>query len=218
MTISWTGFAKGNMSAAIKMTIVGLVMGSLLTPFYIKIFLKPEIEVPLFQVLNQILIVVFLPMMMGAATRKTLMAKWGSAKFENNKEKFKLLSTVGVLGIVFVAMALKSRTILAAPLELLKLFYPLMLLYGFNFIVSTLIARKYFNYQDGVALIFGSVMRNLSIALAIALSVFGEKGSEVALVITLAYIIQVQAGAWYVKIIARVLKDDTPAIANWSSH
>lgn len=206
------------MSAAIKMTIVGLVMGSLLTPFYIKIFLKTEIEVPLFQVLNQILIVVFLPMMMGAATRKTLMAKWGSAKFENNKEKFKLLSTVGVLGIVFVAMALKSRTILAAPLELLKLFYPLMLLYGFNFIVSTLIARKYFNYQDGAALIFGSVMRNLSIALVIALSVFGEKGSEVALVITLAYIIQVQAGAWYVKIITRVLKEDTPAIANWSSH
>jgi hypothetical protein len=31
------------------------------------------------------------------------------------------------------------------------------------------------------------------------MSVFGESGSDVALIIALAYIIQVQAGAWYIK-------------------
>jgi ACR3 family arsenite transporter len=42
-------------------------------------------------------------------------------------------------------------------------------------------------------------MRNLSIALAIAINGFGEAGANAALVIVLAYIIQVQSAAWYVK-------------------
>ncbi len=50
-------------------------------------------------------------------------------------------------------------------------------------------------------------MRNLSIALAVALSVFGDKGSNVALIIALAYIIQVQSAAWYVKLNSRIFKD-----------
>ncbi len=43
-------------------------------------------------------------------------------------------------------------------------------------------------------------MRNLSIALAIAMTAFAEKGSEIAIIIAMAYIIQVQAAAWYVKL------------------
>lgn len=53
-------------------------------------------------------------------------------------------------------------------------------------------------------IVYGTVMRNLSIALAIAMGVFGEQGSEIALVIALAYIIQVQAAAWYVKFTDRI--------------
>jgi predicted Na+-dependent transporter len=48
-------------------------------------------------------------------------------------------------------------------------------------------------------------MRNLSIALAIAITVFGsEKGSEIALIIAMAYIIQVQSAAWYVKLTDKI--------------
>jgi len=48
-------------------------------------------------------------------------------------------------------------------------------------------------------------MRNLSIALAIAITVFGdEQGSEIALIIAMAYIIQVQAAAWYVKLTDKI--------------
>ncbi|MEN9478248.1 MAG: hypothetical protein RLZZ300_2389, partial [Pseudomonadota bacterium] len=36
MTISWTGFAGGNLGAAVKMTVLGLILGSLATPFYVQ--------------------------------------------------------------------------------------------------------------------------------------------------------------------------------------
>jgi predicted Na+-dependent transporter len=47
-------------------------------------------------------------------------------------------------------------------------------------------------------------MRNLSIALALAINVFGKTCSDAALVIALAYIIQVQSAAWYVKLTDRL--------------
>ncbi|WP_245805570.1 hypothetical protein [Desulfovibrio gilichinskyi] len=47
-------------------------------------------------------------------------------------------------------------------------------------------------------------MRNLSIALAIAINAFGPQGSDAALVIALAYIVQVQSAAWYVKFTAKI--------------
>jgi ACR3 family arsenite transporter len=75
----------------------------------------------------------------------------------------------------------------------------LLIFYMINFLISTIVAKFFFDRANGIALVYGTVMRNLSIALAIALSVFKENGSEIALIIALAYIIQVQSAAWYVK-------------------
>lgn len=200
MTISWTGFAKGNIIEAVKMTVIGLVLGSVFTPFYLQLLLGAQVEIPLLKVFQQIFVVVFLPMLFGFITKQLLLKRYGNEKYEKNIKKiFPPISTVGVLSIVFVAMALKSKTILANPSILLKYALPLLFLYGINFLISTIIGKYFFSRANGIALVYGSVMRNLSIALAIAMTVFGEDGSEIALIITVAYIIQVQAGAWYVK-------------------
>lgn len=205
MTISWTGFAKGNINAAIKMTVIGLVIGSLATPLYAKWLMGAVIEIPLVNIFRQIALVVFLPMIAGYATQRFIILKYGEAKYHKDiKKKFPVLSTLGVLGIVFVAMALKAKTILSEPSSLLFLFIPLLLLYGFNFLISTLVGRFLFSRATGIALVYGTVMRNLSIALAIAMTVFGRQGSEIALIIAMAYIIQVQAAAWYVKFTSKI--------------
>lgn len=66
--------------------------------------------------------------------------------------------------------------------------------YAFNFLLSTLVARFTLPVGDGFALLYGTVMRNLSVAPGIAVSAFG---AETALVVTPAFIIQVQGAAWY---------------------
>lgn len=200
MTISWTGFAKGNMGAAINMTVIGLTLGSLATPFYVNSLLGATVEVNFLKVVQQIGLIVFLPMVLGYITRQSLLKKYGMDEFKSRiAPRFPALSTLGVLGIVFVAMALKAKTILADPGSLLAIFIPLLVLYLFNFTLSTIIGRSFFKRGDGIALVYGTVMRNLSIALAVAINAFGEAGADAALVIALAYIIQVQSAAWYVK-------------------
>jgi ACR3 family arsenite efflux pump ArsB len=205
MTISWTGFAKGNLEAAVKMTVVGLILGSLATPFYVQWLLGAHVTVDTASVMKQIAFIVFLPMVAGFATQQLLVAKLGQKGFQETwAPRFPSLSTIGVLGIVFIAIALKAGAIVAKPHQLLAIFVPLFILYAVNYTLSTFTGKGLLPRGDAIALVYGTVMRNLSIALAVAMNAFGPQGSDAALVIALAYIIQVQSAAWYVKLTDRV--------------
>lgn len=205
MTISWTGFARGNLAAAVKMTVVGLVLGSLATPLYVKVLLGARVEMNTAGIFAQIGLIVFLPMLVGYLTQYSLVKRYGQADFQQRIAlRFPGLSTVGVLGIVFIAMALKAQALAAHPDHLLLIFTPLLLLYAFNYLLSTLVGKLFLPRGDAIALVYGTVMRNLSIALAVAMNAFGPAGSDAALVIALAYVIQVQSAAWYVKFTPRL--------------
>ncbi len=205
MTISWTGFAKGKVSAAVKMTVIGLTLGSLATPFYVRGFLGADIEVDVAGVMGQIGLIVFLPMAAGYATQRFLIRRFGQKAFaERLGPRFPALSTIGVLGIVIIAIALKARSIAASPEVLAAILVPLGIVYGINYLVSTLLGKWFLPRGEAIALVYGTVMRNLSIALAVAINAFGSQGSEAALVVALAYIIQVQSAAWYVRLTDRV--------------
>jgi ACR3 family arsenite efflux pump ArsB len=200
MTISWTGFAKGNMGAAINMTVIGLALGSLATPLYVKMLMGAKVEMDMILVGKQIGYIVFLPMIFGYVTRSWFLKKYGQQEFKKTwAPRFPSLSTIGVLGIVFVAIALKAQQLSQNPLLFWQILQPLLVLYAANFLIGTILGRLLFSRGDAIALVYGTVMRNLSIALAISINAFGEQGADAALVIAVSYIIQVQAAAWYVK-------------------
>ncbi|MFO7803984.1 MAG: universal stress protein [Desulfovermiculus sp.] len=200
MTISWTGFAQGNLASAVKMTVIGLTLGSLATPFYVQALMGASLEVNVLAVMKQIVIIVFIPMLAGFITQQGLIRRYGQKGFQQEwAPRFPALSTLGVVGIVFIAMALKAKPIAASPQMLLYILVPLIIIYAFNYTLSSFIGKKFLPRADAIALVYGSVMRNLSIALAIAINAFGPEGSSAALVIAVAYIIQVQSAAWYVK-------------------
>jgi ACR3 family arsenite efflux pump ArsB len=217
MTISWTGFAKGNLAAAVKMTVFGLILGSLVTPLYLNLLLGARVPLDLGLVFRQIALVVFLPMAAGFATQQLLLRRYGREGFAQITPRFPPLSTLGVLGIVFIAMALKARGLAADPQQLLRLVFPLLLLYASNYLISTVVGRLFLPRGDAIALVYGTVMRNLSIALAIAMTAFGPAGSDAALIIALAFIIQVQSAAWYVRFTDRIFGAPLPLPAKGDS-
>lgn len=205
MTIAWTGFAKGNLAAAVKMTVLGLILGSLATPFYVQWLMGEAVPVDLGAVFMQIALVVFLPMLAGQLTQSYLIRRHGQQGYQKERApKFPPLSTLGVLGIVFVAIAIKGSTLVSQPAMLLDILLPLLVLYIFNYAFSTFVAKRLLPRGDAIALVYGTVMRNLSIALALAMNAFGDAGADAALLIAVAYIIQVQSAAWYVKFSERL--------------
>ena len=218
MTISWTGFAKGNLDAAIKMAVIGLILGSLLSPLYAEFLMGTVVAIPVDKIFQQIAIIVFLPLVLGYATQLLIIRRFGKARYvQDFKPRFPLFSTLGLLGIVFSAMALKADTILANPAQLLLLFIPLILFYAFTFILGTLTGRAFFGRDDATALIYGVGPKNLSIALAISMNAFGQEGADIALIIALAYVIQLQTSAWCNKFVDKCFgsrqETEAPALA-----
>lgn len=210
MTISWTGFAKGNVPAAVRMTLIGLLLGSLLAPLYLKGFLGASVEISMSRVFAQIALTVLVPLVLGAIAHEILLRRLGPDGFQKRVHgHLGPISTLGVLGIVFVAMALKARGIAAHPQEFAILIVPLTILYLANFALSIAVGRALFTKANAIALVYGSVMRNLSIALAIAMTAFGAHGPEIALIISIAYVVQVQTAAWSVKVLPRLLTEKT---------
>lgn len=201
MTISWTGMAGGNVPAAIRMTVIGLVLGSLATPFYLMALAGARVPVDLAAVFRQIVVIVALPLLAGQITRAALIRRHGQPAFQKQwAPKFPPFSSLGVLGIAFVAIAMQARVLVAQPADILWLILPLVLLYALNYAIATALGRLLLPRGDAIALVFGTVMRNLSIALALAMNLFGEAGADAALLIALAYVIQVQSAAWYVRL------------------
>jgi ACR3 family arsenite efflux pump ArsB len=208
MTISWTGFAKGNVPAAVRMTIVGLLLGSVLAPLYLKALAGASVSISLAKVFAQISLTVVVPLVAGVLLHRILLARLGRESFQTRIHgRLGPISSLGVLGVVFVAMALKAKGIAAHPADLLVLIVPLLALYLANFAVAIGVGRAFFAREDAIALVYGSVMRNLSIALAIAMTAFGtHDGPEIALVISLAYVVQVQTAAWSTRFLASFLR------------
>ncbi len=200
MTISWTGFSGGNINAAVKIQASGLILGAILTPVYIQILLGAKVEIPMMTLFVQILSIVFLPLLLGVLTRVLIIRKVGEETYRSDvKQKFPLISTLGLFLMIFSAMALKAKAIYNNPGDIVYLLIPIAIFYTVNLIFSTIIGRTFFDVKNQSPIVFGTAIRNLSIALAIAMNVFGKEGSNMALLISLAYIIQVEFAALYVK-------------------
>jgi arsenite transporter len=202
MTISWTGFAKGNKEAAIKMVVFGLIIGSLAAPIFTKVFMGATIDVNMLHMFKQIAIFVFVPLFVGLFTQYACIKKYGQ-KTWNQKimPNFPPFSALGVIMIAFLAMSLKAKNIIANPGDIISILIPLTVFYLISYVLLTIVGRFFFSREDAIAMVFGVVMRDLSIALAIAMTAFGKEGMTIALLIALAYIIQIQSAAWYVKFV-----------------
>lgn len=198
MTISWTMLQKGNVGVAVKLTIFGLLIGSIVTPWYLLMMVGQYIEINVWQTMQTILIVVFLPMLLGHLTFKAILRKHSLEHFKKNiKPKFGPLSIWAMLYVVFVSMSMRASMIVQ-NLELIAIaIVVLLLFYAINFTLSTVVATKFFNRVDGIALVNGTVLRNLSLAIGIAATSFG---AEAALIVTLAFIVQQQFIANYAQI------------------
>ncbi len=208
MTISWTGFTKGNINAAVKITILGLILGAFLGPVILNLFFDESVVIPAIKIIRQILIVVLIPMTTGLITRTLMIKRIGEQKYnEKWKKRFPLLSVIGIVAVIFIATSLKAQAIINNPTLILTIIIPVVIFYLFNFVLTTLLGKLVCKQNNKTALVYGTVMRNLSIALAIAMSAFGSEGSTIALIIAVSYIFQVQFAALYVKAFNRIYRE-----------
>lgn len=198
MTASWTGLAKGNLKLSLVMISVNLLLSIFMIPIYLKLFLGEIVAIETIVVLKSLLKVVIIPLILGDLTRRLIIKAFGINKYKEIKPNFSGISSLGVLLIVFIAMALKSKTIINRLDLVLLSIIPLTILYILIITVSHFIGKKVLNAEDRTALVYATTMRNLTIALGLSLSSFGE--SLAVFLIAIGYIVQLPIAAIYMRI------------------
>jgi ACR3 family arsenite transporter len=207
MTIAFTMISKGNVPAAIKLTVLSLVVGSMIAPWYLLAMLGKYIPIDVVATLKTIVIVVFVPLIMGIATFSIIIRKYSMEHFNKKiKPFFPAISAWGMVYIVFTSISINSQTIVGRPHLLLLALVVQVLFYAINYTIAVTAGRRLFNKKDSLTLVFSSVLRNLSISIGLAATAFGINA---ALMVSLAIIIQGQAAAWFIKLDERhhLLKD-----------
>lgn len=205
MTLAFTGMTKGNLPAAIRISVFSLLTASFLAPLYLYQFMGEVIEIDFFLITKKILLVIMLPLVFGAITRYFAVKKTGEKHYkEKFGQKIGTISVIGVLGMVFSVMAMKAEFIVNNPMQVLLYLVPLFFFYSLNYTISTIIGKIFFNKEDALALVFSTSLRHLAISLAVAVTSFGDVGFQIAIIISIAFVFQIKMGAWYAKFVNKI--------------
>eukprot|EP00764_Aduncisulcus_paluster_P001161 gnl/Carplike_NY0171/1165_a1579_803.p1 GENE.gnl/Carplike_NY0171/1165_a1579_803~~gnl/Carplike_NY0171/1165_a1579_803.p1 ORF type:complete len:309 (-),score=-16.72 gnl/Carplike_NY0171/1165_a1579_803:158-1084(-) len=197
MTASWTGLAGGRVQTAVVMMTVNLLISMAAIPIYLNLFMASQIEINTFSIVLSLLRVVVFPLVVAMLTRTFIVKVRGEEYFKSLKPLFGGVSAIGVMAIVWLAIALKAKTIINQPMMALQVTVPLIIFYAVLILISSLAERFVTIDEDRSALVFGTALRNLTIALGMSMSVFGE--SLAVLLIAIAYVIQLPAAVLYMK-------------------
>ncbi len=196
MTAAWTGLADGDLETALVAMAVNLLAAVAVLPVYLSVLVPADVGFEPTRLYRQLALVVVGPMVAGNLTRRWLLRRRGRDGFDRLKPLFGGLSSLGVMLIVFVAMAMRSGQILADPVASASTVVPLVGFYAVVLGVAALLGRLLLDPARGVALVYATSMRNLSIALAIVVA-SGTVPETAVLPIALAYVIQPPLGALY---------------------
>lgn len=196
MTAAWTGLANGDLESALVAMAVNLLLAVLILPAYLSVLIPASVTFDPTTLYRQLALIVVIPMIAGNLTRRLLIRQYGGNRFRRLKPVFGGLSSLGVMLIVFIAMSMRSTSILADPIASALVIIPLVIFYGVILSVGVGLARFILDTPGGIALVYATCMRNLSIAVAVVIAT--PTISELAVLpIALAYILQPPLGAVY---------------------
>ncbi len=201
MTIAFTMFAGGNVAAAIQMTVLSLITGSLLAPWYLLLMVGKYIPVNVLEVLQTLSLVVLLPLVLGILTYRLLLKKYTVQEFQKKfKPYLPAACAWGAIYIIFTSISTNSHKIVSNGHVIVVALLVQLLFYAVNYLGVIKISRSFFKREDGITLVYSTALRNLSISIGLAATAFG---ADAALMVSLAFLIQGQAAAWYLKLIER---------------
>ncbi len=218
MTATWTQLGRGNLKTALSIIAISLLVVIVALPVALPVLAGGHLAAsPLF-ILERILFVIVIPLVLGDITRRVLVARKGLAYYQGKKPMFSALSSVGLLFVLFLIMSLSTNKMLVSNPQL-ALFglVPLAIYYLAMFATSSLLTWR-MDYPVRIAVIYGTSVRYLALALGIAVPILGtgHDSSMVVFQVALAFFVQVPLSSLYARMAPRLLGAEPagkPAVA-----
>ncbi|RUM34405.1 MAG: hypothetical protein DSY33_02210 [Archaeoglobus sp.] len=205
MNAAWTGLLGGNVPLAIVLQALTLVISVVQVPYTLQFFVGTYVKIPVTLLMRSLAVLVFLPLTAGFITRYCILRAAGEDVIDKMRPLFPVLSGMCALGVVFVASSLQAVKIISNPSAISYLILVAVIYYAVLFIAGTIISRfAGLNYVNSIPVIYGGATKNLSIAIALALSAFHNPC--VVLSIIACFMVQMPMASVFFKIVPKILK------------
>lgn len=198
----FTGILKGDVSlstAILTLSLFGSLAG---IPLWSKCLLGTLVSMPFTSLATCFCFIITVPFLAASVTRLFLGRKKEGKPFSRFRNYLKPISDAGLILFVFTVFSLNGRQIVACPVIILKIAFPVLLFLFLLILSASLVAgRTVGSHEERVSFILSTTPKNNVIAMAMALSAFG---ADAALAIAIAGpLVQLPFMLGYIKLAKR---------------
>lgn len=203
MNAAWTGLLGGNVPLAIVLQALTLILSVVQVPYTLQLLVGAYVEIPVALLMRSLAVLVFLPLTAGFLTRQVIVRTAGEQKIDEVRPLFPVLSGISALAVVFIAASLQAGKIISNP-SVISHAIIAAVIYYFLLFVGTVISRlAKLNYENSIPVIYGGTTKNLSIAIALAISAF--RSSSVVLAVIACFMVQMPMASVFFRVVPKLL-------------
>ncbi|MGQ9616475.1 MAG: bile acid:sodium symporter family protein [Spirochaetota bacterium] len=204
MSAVWTGLLEGDVPLSLGIDAVTIIISPFLIPYLMKLFAGSYVAIDILKMFKHLVVLLLIPVISGIITRYVVFRVSNPKKVMSITPAFPALSATTAIFLMFSICNSATPMIIKQSKMIPSLIASVILIFPIAFIGAYYTSKLFFNYKQVIAVTYTSGMKNLPIAMGIALVSFPKL---VGLPIALSFIFQMLTASIFYRIVLSQMKD-----------